>query len=61
MVAAHGMDLAAAARTGYRTAFVRRPTQWGPLGEPELMKSEINFDYVADDFHDLADQLDCKP
>jgi 2-haloacid dehalogenase len=61
MVAAHGLDLAAAARTGFRTAFVRRPTEWGPLGEPEIMKSEIEFDYVAEDFHDLADQLQCNP
>ena len=60
MVAAHGLDLAAAARTGFKTAFVRRPTEWGPLGEPELMKSEMDFDYVADDFQDLADQLDCQ-
>lgn len=60
MVAAHGLDLAAAARTGFETALVRRPTEWGPLGEPELMKSEMEFDYVADDFQDLADQLDCK-
>jgi len=61
MVAAHGVDLSAAARTGYKTAFVRRPTEWGPLGEPELMKSETKFDYVAEDFHDLADQLGCNP
>jgi 2-haloacid dehalogenase len=61
MVAAHGLDLAAAARTGFRTAFVRRPKEWGPLGEPEFMKSDIEFDYVADDFHDLADQLGCNP
>jgi 2-haloacid dehalogenase len=61
MVASHGMDLAAAARTGYKTAFVRRPTEWGPLGEADFMKSEIACDYVADDFHDLADQLGCDP
>lgn len=60
MVAAHGLDLAAAARAGYKTAFVRRPAEWGPLGEPELMKSDITFDYVADDFNDLADQLGCE-
>lgn len=59
MVAAHGTDLAAAAKTGFRTAFIRRPTEWGPLGEPEFMKSEMKFDYVAEDFHDLADQLGC--
>ena len=60
MVAAHGLDLSAAARTGFKTAFVRRPTEWGPLGEPDFMKSEAEFDFIADDFHDLADQLGCK-
>jgi 2-haloacid dehalogenase len=60
MVAAHGMDLAAAAQCGFKTALVRRPTEWGPIGEPEFMKSETDFDYVAEDFHDLADQLDCS-
>lgn len=57
MVASHGMDLAAAARCGFKTAFVRRPTEWGSLGEPELMKPETGFDYLAEDFNDLADQL----
>ena len=60
MVAAHGMDLSAATRCGFKTALVRRPTEWGPLGEPAFMKSEAEFDYVADDFHDLADQLGCN-
>ena len=59
MVAAHGLDLAAAAKCGFKTALVHRPTEWGPLGEPEFMKSDVEFDYVADDFDDLADQLDC--
>ena len=61
MVAAHGADLKAAAAVGFKTAFVRRPAEWGPLGEPALMKSDHVFDYVADDFHDLADQLGCDP
>lgn len=60
MVAAHGTDLAAAAATGYRTAYVRRPKEWGPLGEPDFMKSDMEFDYTAEDFHDLADQLGCE-
>ena len=59
MVAAHGLDLSAAQRCGFKTAFVRRPGEWGPLGEPEFMRSDHEFDFVADDFHDLADQLGC--
>jgi 2-haloacid dehalogenase len=59
MVAAHGLDLAAAAKNGYRTAYVKRPAEWGPLGEPELMRSDLDFDFVAEDFNDLADQLGC--
>ena len=59
MVAAHGMDLAAAAKSGYRTAYVKRPAEWGPLGEPKLMRSDLDFDFVAEDFNDLADQLGC--
>lgn len=60
MVAAHGNDLAAAASCGFRTAYVHRPDEWGPLGEPEGMKSEMDFDFVAQDFQDLADQLHCE-
>ncbi len=59
MVAAHASDLSAAARCGFRTALVRRPDEWGPLGEPDFMKSDAGFDIVAGDFDDLADQLGC--
>jgi 2-haloacid dehalogenase len=54
MVASHSYDLAAAAGEGMRTAFVRRPQEWG-TGKPE--KLEISVDIVADDFLDLASQL----
>jgi 2-haloacid dehalogenase len=54
MVASHSYDLAAAAGEGMRTAFVRRPHEWG-TGKPE--KLEISVDIVADDFLDLASQL----
>jgi 2-haloacid dehalogenase len=54
MVASHSYDLAAAAREGMRTAFVRRPHEWG-TGKPE--KLDISVDIVADDFLDLASQL----
>ena len=54
MVASHSYDLAAAAREGMRTAFVRRPQEWG-TGKSE--KLDISVDIVADDFLDLASQL----
>ena len=55
MVASHAYDLAAAAGQGMRTAFVRRPEEWG-TGKPETL--DISVDIVADDFLDLASQLD---
>jgi len=54
MVASHGYDLAAAAGQGMRTAFVRRPQEWG-TGNPETL--DISVDLVAEDFIDLASQL----
>jgi 2-haloacid dehalogenase len=56
MVAAHGGDLRAAAAVGFRTAFVRRPLEFGPVGSPDLTP-DAAFDLVAEDFHDLAAQL----
>ena len=35
MVACHNFDLDAARGQGYRTAFVRRPDEWGPSGPPD--------------------------
>ena len=56
MVAAHQDDLQAAHREGLRTAFVKRPLEHGPDSVPDLTVDPV-FDLVADDFHDLADQL----
>lgn len=56
MVAAHGYDLRAARAEGLRTAFVRRPREWGdggPVEEPEPGE----FDLVVDDQEQLADHL----
>ncbi len=58
MVAAHQGDLLAAAATGMRTAFVPRPEESGP-NFPADLTPDSSFDIVADDFHDLAAQLDC--
>ncbi len=46
MVAAHNEDLQAAARQGMRTCFVRRPT--------EDAEATGAYDFVVDDFEDLA-------
>jgi 2-haloacid dehalogenase len=58
MVAAHNDDLVAAARCGFRTAFVARPTEHGPNQSSDL-RAEHAFDVVADSFVDLADTLAC--
>lgn len=55
LVAAHASDLEAAAACGLRVAYVRRPEEHGPNTYKEPDTSA--FDYVADDFLDLADQL----
>jgi 2-haloacid dehalogenase len=54
MVAAHPYDLAAAAEQGMRTAFVRRPQEWG-TGKAEAPTFPV--DIAAEDFIDLATQL----
>ena len=56
MVAAHAYDLRAARDVGLRTAFVVRPLEWGPHATAELPEPG-EFDLVARDFMDLADQL----
>ena len=58
MVAAHNDDLVAASACGLRTAFVPRPTEYGPK-QTKNLKAEHEFDFVADDFLDLASQLGC--
>lgn len=54
MVASHPYDLSAAATHGLRTAFVKRPTEWG-TGRADLPTFPV--DVTADDFNDLASQL----
>ena len=58
MVAAHNGDLAAAQRYGLKTAFVARPTEYGPLQKHDF-KAEGDWDIVADDFNGIADRLAC--
>lgn len=56
MVARHKYDLRAAARLGFRTAFVARPLEFGADGVADV-GYEDEFDVNACDFVDLADQL----
>lgn len=58
LVAAHNGDLAAAAAQGLRTAFVARPTEYGPH-QKEDFKADRAWDIVADSFHGVADALGC--
>jgi len=56
LVAAHNYDLAAARSHGMRTAFVPRPTEYGPTQTTDLAP-ESAWDIVAKDMQDLARQL----
>ena len=58
MVAAHNYDLAAARAEGMATAFVPRPREFGP-GQKSDLNPEADWDIVAHDFEDLAEQLRC--
>lgn len=58
LVAAHNSDLVAAGNLGFRTAFVHRPTEYGPAQTTDLAP-EHDFDLVARDLIDLAGQLGC--
>lgn len=56
MVAAHKSDLFAAQKVGMKTAFVRRLLEYGPDGRPDR-ETDPSFDYTADSFIQLAEQL----
>lgn len=58
MVASHKHDLRAAAQCGLKTAFVKRPHEYGRNNNPDLA-SEADFTINAESFLDLADQLGC--
>jgi 2-haloacid dehalogenase len=58
MVAAHKRDLEAAQSVGLQAAFIPRPLEAGPNREVDLEPNPA-FQYVATDFHDLANQLGC--
>ncbi|MFV8265083.1 haloacid dehalogenase type II [Mycolicibacterium peregrinum] len=56
LVAAHPSDLRAARAAGLGTAYVARPLEYGPDATPYDVTAD-DFDIVATDFVDLADQL----
>ena len=56
MVACHNFDLDAAKKNGFKTAFIRRPDEWGADGPPDPEPNPMH-DIVADSFPDLAGQL----
>jgi 2-haloacid dehalogenase len=58
LVAAHNDDLAAAAAQGLRTAFVARPTEYGPHQKKDF-KADRTWDVVTDSFAGLADAMGC--
>lgn len=60
MCAAHNDDLAAARKVGLKTAFWPRSTEYGPEQSKDL-SAEDDWDIVAEDIRDLADQLLAQP
>jgi 2-haloacid dehalogenase len=58
MVAAHNGDLAAAAALGLKTAFIPRPTEYGPGQSSDLLPS-ADWDIVVEDMEGLAIALGC--
>ena len=56
LVAAHNYDLRAASALGFATAFVRRPTEYGPHQTTDLA-AEGPWDVIVEDFAELADAL----
>ena len=58
MVAAHETDLDASREAGLHTAYVHRPTEWGPgAAEAAEMPDPSAYDVVAEDVVDLAERL----
>lgn len=58
MVAAHNLDLKAAQQLGLKTAFVARPTEYGPLQKHDF-EANGEWDIVAKSFGEVADRMGC--
>jgi 2-haloacid dehalogenase len=59
MVAAHNYDLKAARQLGLKTAFVPRPTEYGPLQKKHDLTPMADWDVIAKDFGELAERMGC--
>ena len=57
MVACHNFDLDAAKSVGFKTAFVRRPDEWGAEGPPDPTPN-LDHDIIVDNFPDLLKKLE---
>lgn len=58
MVAAHNGDLKAAQKLGLKTAFVARPTEYGPHQKYDF-EATGDWDIVAKDFNGIAERMGC--
>lgn len=58
LAAAHNGDLQSAGAVGFQRGFIARPTEYGPQQAGDL-EAEHDFEVVARDFGELADQLGC--
>jgi len=58
MVAAHNHDLKAAQKLGLKTAFVARPSEYGPLQKYDF-DATGEWDIVTMDFGGIADRMGC--
>jgi len=56
LVAAHNYDLAAARSHGYRTAFVARPTEYGPRQKKDFGPEDA-WDFTASSLDELAEKM----
>lgn len=58
MTAAHNHDLEAARKLGFRTAYIARPTEYGPNQDRDT-EAESDWDHIVDSMEMLADRLGC--
>ena len=58
MVAAHNNDLKAAQALGLKTAFVARPTEYGPLQKYDF-EAKGDWDVIGKDFVEVASKTGC--
>jgi 2-haloacid dehalogenase len=58
MCAAHNNDLKAARKLGLKTAFVARPTEYGPHQKYDF-EAKDSWEIVAKDFNEIAERMGC--